>query len=325
LKQLRFRRDNEGGYQIHKKGVTVGIILVFIGVAVAPSFNVSVVKASDDNELMDVTTHICGISGDSTFTVRLTQQQIQEVKTVFDALQNRLSTVKSMEETWRIFNDTIVSLSGHNLLPAGMSIEHAERLVRSSSQNQKGVPFLQKLSPKFRGDSNAGEVQNSFCSIAGNTSNVHFLKPVGKLALNIFEIYAHSTGNIILALLCYPFWVVFYELNIMSQMVLKREGRHIGVSIFFGNYHYAPYPNWFSPAQGWLSTNGINGIQNISGSFWGQRMTSGWQPEDDWHMNYSWRGCMGFTGLLIYLSPDSAYYLGSALSINVGPNRPKAP
>jgi len=305
-----------------KKILVVGVILLFIGVAIAPSINFNVVKASDDNELVEVITQACSLKGDDTHTVQLTKRQAREVKTVFDDLKNRLSTAESMEETQRIFNDTLASLSRYNLLPNGMNIEQAKRLVTSASQNQKVITLLRKIYIKFQADSKEGTIQNSFCYIAGNTSNTHFAKPVTKLTMRLYDIMDYSSGNHILVVVSTAFWIVFNQLSTISQMILQRQGNHCGVSIFFGNYHYYPYPNWLFPAQGWISTNGMNGIQNISGSFWGQKVTSGWQPQDDWYMNYTWRGCVGFTGLITYFGSDSAYYLGSALHVNVGPNRP---
>jgi len=305
-----------------RKYLAVGIILLFIGVAFAPSINFTIVKASDDNELIEVTIQTCGTKGDNNHTIQLTKRQAREVKTVFDDLKNRLSTAKSMEETQRIFNDTLASLSRYNLLPNGMSIEQAKRLVTNASQNQKVVTLLKKISTKFQSDSHAGKIQNSFCYIAGNTSNTHFAKPVTKLTMRLYDIMDYSSGNHILVVVSTALWIIFNQLSTISQMILQRQGNHCGVSIFFGNYHYYPYPNWLYPAQGWISTNGMNGIQNISGSFWGQKVTSGWQPQDDWYMNYTWRGCVGFTGLITYVGSDSAYYLGSALHVNVGPNRP---
>jgi hypothetical protein len=203
-----------------------------------------------------------------------------------------------------------------------MNIEQAKRLVTSASQNQKVIPFLQKISTKFQADSKEGTIQNSFCYIAGNTSNTHFAKPVTKITMRLFDIMDYSTGNSILVLVSSALWIVFNQLSTISQMILKLQGNHCGVSIFFGNYHYYPYPNWLYPAQGWISTDGINGKQNISGSLWGQKVTSGWQPQDDWYMNYTWRGCVGFTGFITYFGSDSAYYLGSALYVYVGPDRP---
>jgi hypothetical protein len=305
-----------------KNCINFGVILLFVGVAIAPSINFTVVKASDDNELVTVTTQACSSMVDKVHTVLLTKRQAREVKTVFDELKNCLSTAVSMEETQKILNDTIVSLSRYNLLPTGMSIEQAKRLVTYARHNQKVIPFLQKISTKFQADSKEGTIQNSFCYIAGNTSNTHFAKPVTKLTMRLYDIMDYSSGNHILVVVSTALWIVFNQLSTISQMILQRQGNHGGVSIFFGNYHYYPYPNWLYPAQGWISTNGMNGIQNISGSFWGQKVTSGWQPQDDWCMNYTWRGCVGFTGLITYFGSDSAYYLGSALSINVGPDRP---
>ncbi len=227
-----------------------------------------------------------------------------------------------MEETQRTFNDTIVSLSRYNLLPNGMNIEQAKRLVTSASQNQKGETLLKKISTKFLADAKAGTMQNSFCLIAGNTSNTHFAKLAKRTTLRLYDIMDYCSGNALLVKVATALWIVCNQFNKISEMMVKQNGYHSGVSISFGNYHYYPYPNWLYPAQGWLSTNGINGKQNITGSFWGQKITGGWQPQDDWYMNYTWKGCIGFTGIITYVGSDSAYYLGSALYVNVGPDRP---
>ena len=46
-----------------KKTLAVGVIFLFIGVAVAPSINFSVVKAFEDDDFIEVTTQACGIQG----------------------------------------------------------------------------------------------------------------------------------------------------------------------------------------------------------------------------------------------------------------------
>jgi len=301
-------------------GLTIAVILFFIGFAFTPSVNIIGVNGTNDDDLVKMTTRACDLKDDNTYSVLLRKQQVREVQRIFDELKNRLSTSNSMEETQQIFNDSIVSLSSYNLFPAGMTIEQAKRLV--SGINQKILPLFQKISTKFQVDTKAGTIQNSFCLIAGNTSNTHFAKPVTKITMHLFDIMDYSSENIILVRLSTAFWIIFNPLSSISQKILKLQGNHCGASIFFGNFHYYPYPNWLSPAQGWLSTNGVNGKQNISGFFWGQKMTSGWQPQDDWYMNYTWRGCVGFTGFIIYIGSDSAYYIGSALHVNVGPNRP---
>jgi hypothetical protein len=301
-----------------KKLLVGEIIFLFIGVTIAPIIQFNIVKASDDNDFVEVTTQICSITEGHTNIVQLTTQQAREVQQVFDELQNRLSSAESMEETSQIFNDTILLLGRYHLLPSGLNVEHAKRLV--TSINQRVTPFLKKISTKFQAD--AGTMQNSFCYVAGNTSNTHVAKLAKRTALQLYNIIDYCTANVPLNKAATALWIICNQLSKISQMILQRNGNHYGVCIYFGNYHYYPYPNWLSPAQGWLSTDGINGKQNISGSFWGQKITNGWQPQDDWYMNYTWRGCLGFTGLIIYLGSDSAYYLGSALQVNVGTDRP---
>jgi hypothetical protein len=308
----------------YKKKILVlwSVTFFFIVVAFLPSINVNVVKAAGENHLVEITTQVYDVTAETTATVELTEQQAQEVQTVFDDLKNRLSTAESVEETQRIFNDTIIVLDRYNLLPEEISIEHAQRLVNHATNHQKRIAPLQKLSQKLPGETAIGAIQNSFCSIAGNISNTHFAKLAKRTALRLYYILDYNTGNAPLIKVATALFIVFNEIGKINQMILRQNGYHLGVCIYFGNYHYSPYPNWLSPAQGWISTNGINGKKNITGAFWGQKMTGGWQPQDDWYMNYTWRGCVGFTGLILYVGTDSNYFLGSALSINVGPNRP---
>jgi hypothetical protein len=307
-------------YPLVMKVITVGIIFLIVCITYVPCIAINMAKASNDNDLVKVTTQAYDITGDDTSTALVTQRQLREIQQVFDELQNRLSSAETMEETQQIFNDTIVSLSSYNLLPIGMTIEQAKRLVNNI--NQKLIPFDQKITTKFQKEAKTGTIQNTCCYIAGNTNNTHFTKLAKRMAHRLIAFMDYSIENAPLVKVATAFWFVFNQISKITQTILYQNGSHYGVCIYFGNYHYYPYPNWLSPAQGWISTIGINGKQNISGSFWGQKMTSGWQQQDDWYMNHTWRGCMGFTGLITYIGADSAYYLGSVLQVQVGPNRP---
>jgi len=300
--------------------IVAGIFFLFIISTVVPNLNVAGI-ISEDN-LAPMTTKVCSLTTGTTHMIQLSKQQAQDVQLIFDNLQNRLSSAESAEETQRIFNDTIIELDRHNLLPDGMNIEQAQLVVNHAYTHQQTITILQKLFYKFQTQTATGSIQNSFCSIAGNISNTHFAKLAKRTALRLYYIIDFNTGNAPLNKMATALFVVFNEVAKINQKILRQNGSHLGVCIYFGNYHYAPYPDWLSPAQGWISTNGVYGKQNITGSFWGQTMTGGWQPQVDWYMNYTWRGCLGFTGLIYYTGADNAYFLGSALSVNVGPNRP---
>jgi hypothetical protein len=297
--------------------IVAGIFFLLIISTVVSNINVAGITSKDN--LVTMTTKACSLTTDTTHTIQLSKQQAQKVQLIFDNLKNRLSTAESAEETQIIFNETIIELDRYNLLPEEMSVEQAQRLV---SYRQRTTPLLQRLPQNIQTQTNEGTIQNSFCSIAGNTSNTHFAKLAKRTALRLYYIIDFNTGNAPLNKMATALFVVFNEIAKINQKILRQNGSHLGVCIYFGNYHYAPYPDWLSPAQGWISTNGVNGKQNITGSFWGQTMTGGWQPQVDWYMNYTWRGCLGFTGLIYYTGEDNAYFLGSALSVNVGPNRP---
>ena len=330
-----------------KKGLVVSVILLFIGVAIAPSINFNVVKASSDNDLVEVTTQACGITGLQPKTVKLTKQQNQEVKAVFDELKNRLSNAKTREETNRIFNETILSLYHYNLLPRGMSIEQAKQLVTDRGYNQKALKLLQKIFMKFGAGLNTGGINNSFCTVAGSSNNTHFLKPIIRIAGNyqdkigylaflcwsdfLFGRSGVAFIELFIVLLSLPFVHMLNILSGITKFLLSLHINHTGVDISYGNYFYYSYPppphpdGWFYPANGWISTNGTNGIQNISGSLWGQNVVGGWQPLWDWNMNYTFRGVIGFKGLIIKSGVDDVNYLGSARYVNVGPDRPDVP
>ena len=302
----------------HKKTFVLFGIIVLIGSIATPMSLMDNVRASANNKLGDSTTHIDDILTEKTVSVQLTKQQTQFVQGIFDELKNRLSTAETIKETQNIFNDTIIELDSYNLLPEDMSVEQAQRLVNHATNHLHKITPIQKLHA-VPAD---GTIQNSFCSIAGNTSNTHVAKLAKRTALRLYYIIDYKTGNAPLVKIATALFVVFNEIGKINQLILRQNGYHFGVCIYFGNYHYTAYPNWLSPAQGWISTNGASGKQNITGSFWGQTMTGGWQPQDDWYMNYTWRGCLGFTGLILYAGTDNVYYLGSALSVNVGPSRP---
>jgi hypothetical protein len=121
--------------KVKRKWLAVGIILLFIGVSVAPSINQCVVKASQNDDLVEVITQACGIKGYGDNTVKLTRQQTREIDRLFESLNNKLDKTTSREESVRVYNEVIIELSRNGLLPQGMTIDQAQRLVMGWNQN----------------------------------------------------------------------------------------------------------------------------------------------------------------------------------------------
>ena len=107
-------------YSLFRKGLAISVILFFIGIAIAPSINFNIAKASNDNDLVEVTTQACGIQGYGDTTVELTREQYTEVEKLFEDMEVKLKTVKTGEEALPIYNNALRELNTYGLLPKGM-------------------------------------------------------------------------------------------------------------------------------------------------------------------------------------------------------------
>ena len=73
-----------------RKGITTAVILLFIGLAVAPSINANAV----DSDLIEVTTEFWGMDTEP-YTLMLTQQEIDGIE---ERIKKRLEWLRGEEE-----------------------------------------------------------------------------------------------------------------------------------------------------------------------------------------------------------------------------------
>jgi hypothetical protein len=118
-----------------KKNLVLGIIFLFLGVAVAPSINFNVVKASQDDDLVEVTTQACGIQGYGDTTVKLTREQYNDLEQYLVEFHARLNQTVTREEAIPIFKKAVVELDKYRLLPKGMSVEKALNVFTDEKLN----------------------------------------------------------------------------------------------------------------------------------------------------------------------------------------------
>jgi hypothetical protein len=186
-----------------KKILAISIILFFIGVAVAPSINISVVKASNDNDLVEVTTQACGIKRYGNTTVKLTREQANELDLLFESIDSKLNNATSREESIRIYQNAIIELDKYGLLPQGMSIEQAQRLITGWYQNriEKVLNRQQEIFPNFI---------NVFCLLFGSATQSPtgppfglFVTPIGPwffIYLPLLMLILNNGGSTLLTL-----------------------------------------------------------------------------------------------------------------------------
>jgi len=220
-----------------KKILALGIILLFIGVAIAPSINFTVVKASNDNDLVEVTTQACGIKGFGNTTVKLTKQQYQNLEQYLVEFRARLNQTSTREEAVPIFKDAVVELDKYGLLPKGMSVKTAQKLVIGPSYDFM-YKNLMKKAPK---NNTLNGIYNYFCLVVGNTSQTYPLNIFNFLPYILFDTYIH-----------------FLPFRLLSPVVFGHTWWFIPEG---GAMHV--------PSQGWISAIGLFGLTERTGSFFG--------------------------------------------------------
>lgn len=151
------------------KGLTVAVIILFIGLAIQPSINAN----TKQSEFVEITTKVYGLNGGK-HTVKLTQQEADEVKEIFNSIREKLNNTESKEESEEIFKEAVVELDRYGLL-GGLSVKQAQKLVIGGYQNSRAGKFLEKIGNRYEymSDNNS----NALCLIAGETINTFVFGP----------------------------------------------------------------------------------------------------------------------------------------------------
>jgi hypothetical protein len=96
--------------------------------------------------------------------------------------------------------------------------------------------------------------------------------------------------------------VILFPLNLGGLMTFGRAEQQT----------QPPYEMEYYPADGWVHTDGLNGVKTWNGSFYGNIYSILIIPL---HVYYG--GVTGFTGIKI-----NNFFQGSALWVKIGPTRP---
>lgn len=277
---------------ILKKSLVITVILLFIGVAIVPSINFCVVKASNDNDLVEVTTQACGIQGYGNNTVKLTREQYQNLEQYLVEFRARLNQTTTREEAVPIFKEAVVELDKYGLLPKGMSVETAQSLVTGRYYNAHISNLFKKIGNEYSNQNN----RNLFCLIAGHTSKMtEFTGLITQL------LYWPGDYFPIMAKILYQF---FYLSWIVNKFIPFSIIQFIGLG---GRINYGPD----TPAIGWVFTIGLNGIKIWNGELYGHLPTGIIMSP----YGYFYVAVDGFTGLKISLMKN--FFIGTAYRVAI--------
>jgi hypothetical protein len=302
-----------------KKLISVTVILLFIGLAFAPTINANISK----EELVEFTTEICGLNGGKQ-TVKLTQQQADEVEVLFNSIREQLNTTESRQEAEEIFKDAVVELDKYGLL-GGLGVKQAQRLVTGGPLKSKVYKSIENRFSEYQDDF---ENYNFLCLITGKTTTSDCIPSPAmfsnRILINLMKIFtilyykpssfAELIFNIILGLMLIQFFVFLYTWYIPLRFA-------VGNGLTFGLRGSDLYGNdFYRPSEGWLVTYGLLGRRR-----WEDKMYGHICP---YFILFAWvyTGARGFTGLVYKnIDDDILYYLGTALFVNIGSKRPNFP
>ncbi len=289
-----------------KKLISVTVILLFIGLSFAPSINANVSK----EELVEFTTEVCGLNGGKQ-TVKLTQQQADEVEALFDSIREQLNTTESREEAEEIFKNVVVELDKYGLL-GGLSIKQAQKLVVNGYQDSRTMKIPERIISKFQNNNS-----NYFCLIVGATNGTNFdsqlellfgrmtvlLGLVGPIIFDKFPLYMFF----IIGYFFMDFFDSFNPVAIASRINLGGE-KGGGWNPEFVEFY----------ANGWIVTTGLLGVKRYNGELIGTLPLYGSAILCNGFIYKFNPGIIGFTGLQMYNSiRDKHFYLGSALATGI--------
>jgi len=280
------------------KGIVIGVIIVLIAVSVAPSINANVSRTQVNSKLVETSVRIHRAKSIIPYTLKLREKESDEVDRIFDNLKVRLDTAETDKEIDEIYDSAVESLYELGMFPR-MTLKEAKQLVNGKNKN----PSVTESSINLE---NADE--NFNCQVIGWTSNTV-----------MFDLYSLFWGLLLgglRVLLQYQVW----NLN------LPYYNRKIGSITLGSAIHGIGYSTDYSPAGGWVWTNGTYGVIKWNGSFYGkiETKTIWWDPHQMWGI-FAYTGIREFKGLWIKEIHKPIYLLGSAEHVKITYESPPPP
>jgi hypothetical protein len=301
------------------KGLVISVVILFIGVAVAPSINFTVVKASNDDDLVEVTSQACGINGFGDTTIKLTREQYQNLEQYLVDFRGRLNQTTTREEAVPIFKEAVMELNTYGLLPKRMDVKQAQRIVTRSLYGSHMSGVLTRLLSAYRSQNDSNF--NAVCLIAGKTNLTCFLSIGFVLLENIFNFlyYNFNLNENLLLLIAFLCLQLVWTSNINPFSLTNR---------FYLGYRNLYNPDYILMSSGWITTIGSQGIKRTQGDMIGSLpIKHFYYSGGPFPANEYYPAVLGFLGIKIRLTNDNFFlnkffYLGSALSVNISTEIP---
>jgi hypothetical protein len=235
-------------------------ILVFVIVLLLTQMVYSTtIYATDkkESDSIEIISRIHGTIGLKEERMKISKQQLAEIDNLFDDINNKLDATTNRIQAIRIIYKSLLKLSNLGLLPKGVNIKQVHQLITGNSLNYLNIKLLNKDLLK------QGPIvaDNTNCLIIGRT-NWTCIRPY-PVWIDLPKISRFIHNRTILSQL----FVIPIMLRILIPFRFNTDA-YIG-----GRYRLTLSGNItrdvYSPAYGWIWTNGANGTQKWDGKFYG--------------------------------------------------------
>jgi hypothetical protein len=269
------------------KILAIGIIVLFIGVGIHPAFAIvnitlsnsftSASKNKEENdELVEITLHICKPDNLENHIIKITQQQANDFFILFDGFSEKVNKAKTLKEKLEIYLDIFESLNKIGFLIDDTSVKEIQQMIRDRYACLNIAIFLNKF---LKIDKMKTEtMSNRLCLIHGGATSSIFINPLAILVRRFSEVFD------MLHFYCWLFYLdilekIFYDLYTYYNLILPDEinkatenkEKHFGSYVGIGGRDYKNF-QWGEHlfANGNINTSGLDGDQWWSGTMRGE-------------------------------------------------------
>ena len=284
-----------------KKTLALGIVLLFIGVAFAPSLYAYVETISEQQELVELTAEFHGLDKTSSHKIIVTKENSDKLDSLFDEFRFKLNESNSIEETIIVYEWAIEELDKLGLL-GDLSVDDAKRLVTGGFYYNEFI----ELFNRYHNAEVELENLNFLCLIAGETTETYFTGPISSLVARI--------GYILFFLMELDLSDIIGIVLLLSISILMlRPITNIFPLAFYNTitFGWEGLLGKYYASSGWVRTFGLLGIKN-----WEGRIIGRFIPIDLWDFSH-YTGVIGFTGLHIRDESRVIKYFGFATAVNI--------
>ena len=269
-----------------RKGLVVGIIVLFIGVGVYPAFAVNINSINskeiafenDNDDLIEITIYDCKTDHLKYRTINITKNQVNDFKNLFKDFRKKQDKATTFKETFEIYIEMIEALDKIGLSPEYEYIKLKQQKIKEIYKKNYVEIFSKKY--YFRNNETVPYDDNKLCLISGRTTNTILINPISLITTRIgdglediggiIQIFYELLGllfnsNFLYYLYSFLYKCSDYFVNTLSYKLtapINNKKGHFGCSIGLGGMNWNDPAGTPSAARGWVNTFGLKGKKN---------------------------------------------------------------